>query len=51
MSMLNNIGGYWAYIQGIRGLIFGGGAYIRGVYIWNEVSVIFRESEVYGIYS
>ena len=40
MSMLNNIVGYWAYIQGTYiqgGLIFGGGAYI-----WNEVSIIFR---------
>jgi hypothetical protein len=50
--MLNNIVGYWAYIQAtyIGG---GGGAYIRGAYIWNEVSdiiaVIFRESEVYSI--
>ena len=42
MSMLNNVVGYWAYIQGtyiwgayIRvGLYWGGGAYI-----WNEVSV------------
>ena len=40
--MLNNVVGYWAYIQGtyiwgayIRvGLYWGGGAYI-----WNEVSV------------
>jgi hypothetical protein len=48
MSMMNNIVGYWAYIRGtyIRGgLIFVGG----GAYIWNEVSVIFRESEVYSI--
>jgi hypothetical protein len=51
MSMLNNVVGYWhrygywAYIQRtyVRGgLIFGGGGYI-----WYEVSVIFRESEVY----
>jgi hypothetical protein len=33
MSMLNNIVGYWAYIQG---------TYVWGAYIWNEVSVIFR---------
>jgi hypothetical protein len=31
--MLNNIVGYWAYIQG---------TYVRGTHIWNEVSVIFR---------
>ena len=31
--MLNNIVGYWAYIQG---------TYVLGAYIWNEVSVIFR---------
>ena len=30
MSMLNNIVGYWAYIQG---------TYVRGAYIWNEVSI------------
>jgi hypothetical protein len=39
--MLNNIVGYWAYIQGLifkGGLIFGGG----GAYIWNEVSIVFR---------
>ena len=35
--MLNNIVGYWAYIRG------------EGLNIWNEVSVIFRESEVYSI--
>jgi hypothetical protein len=33
MSMLNNIVGYWAYIQG---------TYVWGAYMWNEVSVIFR---------
>ena len=34
--MLNNIVGYWAYIQGtyVLGQL--------GAYIWNEVSVIFR---------
>ena len=40
MTILNNIVGYWAYIQGTYiqgGLIFGGGAYI-----WNEVSIILR---------
>ena len=31
MSMLNNIVGYWAYIQG---------TYVWGAYIWNEVSVM-----------
>ena len=31
--MLNNIVGYWAYIQG---------TYVSGAYIWDEVSVIFR---------
>ena len=31
--MLNNIVGYWAYIQG---------TYVCGAYIWDEVSVIFR---------
>ena len=39
MSMLNNIVGYWAYIQGTY---IQGGAYIRGAYIWNQVSIIFR---------
>jgi hypothetical protein len=52
MSMLNNIVGYWAYIQGTYIGGKGGGLYV-GVYIWNEVSVIiaviFRESEVYSI--
>jgi hypothetical protein len=32
--MLNNIAGYWAYIQG---------TYIQGgAYTWNEVRIIFR---------
>jgi hypothetical protein len=49
MSVLNNIA------LGLLGLYSGDSpqAYIRGAYIWNEVSVIiaviFRESEVYSI--
>jgi hypothetical protein len=45
--MLNNIVGYWAYIQGTyiggKGLIFG------GLYLVYIIAVIFRESEVYSI--
>jgi hypothetical protein len=41
--MLNNIVGYWAYIQ--RTYIGGKG----GAYIWVIIAVIFRESEVYSI--
>ena len=36
--MLNNIVGYWAYIQG-TGLMSEAN---WGAHIWNEVSVIFR---------
>jgi hypothetical protein len=37
--MLNNVVGYWAYIQGTY---IQGGLYWGGAYIWNEVGVIFR---------
>jgi hypothetical protein len=33
--MLNNIVGYWAYIQGTY---IQGGLYSGGAYIWNEVT-------------
>jgi hypothetical protein len=41
MSMLNNVVGYWAYIQGtyIWGAYIRVGLYWGGAYIWNEVSV------------
>ena len=49
--MLNNVVGYWAYIQGtyIRGAYIRVGLYSGGgAYIWNEVSVIVY---VVGLYS
>jgi hypothetical protein len=49
--MLNNVVGYWAYIQGtyIWGAYIWVGLYSGGAYIWNEVSVSIQY--VVGLYS